>query len=102
VAHVDWSVDASRDLADIASFIAADSPEHARAFVDELRSATAKLSDFPALGRAVPELEDPEMRELIVRGYRIIYQLRGDIVGIVAVIHGARDRGASGETERPG
>ncbi len=67
MARVDWSVGASRDLADIASFIATDSPAHARDFVDQLRAATDRLSDFPALGRVVPELDDPEMRELIVR-----------------------------------
>jgi plasmid stabilization system protein ParE len=39
----------------------------------------------------VPELENPTIRELIVRSYRIIYQIRGQQVGVLAVVHGSRE-----------
>lgn len=99
MADVYWSIDARRDLRDAASFIATDSPRQARIFIDHVRAATERLRAFPALGRAVPELADPEIRELIVRGYRIIYRLSGDVAGIAAVIHGARDASRIGEPE---
>ncbi|MHB8683858.1 MAG: type II toxin-antitoxin system RelE/ParE family toxin [Dehalococcoidia bacterium] len=102
MAQVYWSIDARRDLQDIATFIAIDSPRQARVFVDHLREAAERLREFPARGRSVPELDDPEMRELIIRGYRIIYRLRGSVVGITAVIHSARDVSRLAEREPGG
>jgi plasmid stabilization system protein ParE len=38
----------------------------------------------------VPELNDPSVRELFVKRYRLIYELRPDRIVILAFIHGAR------------
>ncbi len=42
-------------------------------------------------GRIVPELDHDAARELIVSGYRLIYEIEGEDVFVLAVIHGARD-----------
>jgi len=42
-------------------------------------------------GRVVPELDDPSIREVFVRRYRLIYEVGPDEVMILAMIHGARD-----------
>ncbi len=39
----------------------------------------------------VPEVGSQSVRELFVHRYRLLYELRGDLVVILAVIHGARD-----------
>jgi plasmid stabilization system protein ParE len=38
----------------------------------------------------VPEFGRPNLRELIVRPYRLVYRLRGDIIEVVTVFHAAR------------
>ncbi len=86
-----WSELAWRDLENAADYIAQDSPHYAAAFVGELRDASRALAEFSGRGRVVPELNDPEIRELIVGSYRLVYQVAADRVTILAVIHGARD-----------
>ena len=45
----------------------------------------------PRAGWMVPEFKVDHFREVLMRPYRIIYELRGDACYIVAVIHGSRD-----------
>lgn len=67
---------------------------HSTAYADlvlaRLVSAPERLVQFPESGRMVPEFRLPYLRELIVRPYRIVYRLRGDVVEIVTVFHSAR------------
>ena len=41
-------------------------------------------------GRMVPERESPEIREVIVRPYRVVYRLRPGRVEIVTVFRSSR------------
>jgi len=50
-------------------------------------------------GRVVPELEEPAVRELIIGNYRLIYEIDGADVSILALIHGARDLAALWDKE---
>jgi toxin ParE1/3/4 len=91
MAEIRWSLTAERDLRKIEEFIAEESPLRALAFVDRLIQAAEALEFAPQLGRVVPELEQDDLRELIFRGYRIVY-LRTDTEStILRVVHGARD-----------
>src|SRR5262249_57915041 len=83
MAQVRWSLTAASDLQDIESFIARDSILHAISFVDRIVAATDKLSDSPHLGRVVPEFNRPDLRELILGSYRIVYLLKDDAVMIL-------------------
>jgi len=86
-----WSREAGENLVDIEEFIARDSMERAIRFVDALIDhAEAVLSDNPKGGRAVPEIGNPDFRELIYRGYRIVYRLNGDQIEILTVFEGHR------------
>jgi plasmid stabilization system protein ParE len=50
------------------------------------------LAAFPKMGRVVPEAEDENIREIILRPYRVIYQVieQQQIVAIARIWHGAR------------
>lgn len=88
---VTWSREAGENLVDIEEFIARDSVEHAIRFVDALIDhAEAILSDNPRSGRTVPEIGNPDIRELIYRGYRIVYRLNGAGIEILTVFEGHR------------
>ena len=88
---VTWSREAGENLVDIEEFIARDSLERAIRFVDGLIDhAETILSDNPRSGRTVPEIGNPGIRELIYRGYRIVYRLNGDQIEILTVFEGHR------------
>ena len=54
-----------RDLESIVAFIARDNPERARSFGNELIDKALTLETFPQRGRATPELNDPNVREIV-------------------------------------
>jgi len=88
--RVTWSESAWQELECAASFIARDSRRYAAALINEARDAARSLKKFPRRGRIVPETDDDLIRELFVRSYRLIYEIRSDGIVILAFIHGAR------------
>ena len=90
MSRIVWSRQALEDLEAIGEFIARDSARYATTTLERLTSATERLQRFPQSGRVVPEVGDPELREVLVGSYRVIYRVRGEEVGIVTVLHGAR------------
>jgi addiction module RelE/StbE family toxin len=90
--QVALSPSARRDLQDIVRYISLDSPQHAVIFGQFLVSSTKRLADFPELGRVVPEFDDPSLREIVVRSYRVIYRVdHCDCrVDVARFWHGAR------------
>ena len=89
--EVNWAEVAWNDLEEAADYIARDSSYYAAAFVQEIREAANSLSYFAERGRIVPEFNDPNIREIFVRSYRMIYQTVERKVNIIGFIHGARD-----------
>ena len=78
------------DLESITQHIAEDSPHYASLFAIDALSAVERLAHFPHSGRMVPELAQPDTREVLLGSYRIIYRVKGELVEILAVSHGSR------------
>lgn len=85
-----WSRRARLDLKAIHDHIAQDSPGNAKAVVHEFLARAEQLPALPRAGRVVPELGNPEIREVPVHSWRLIYQLRGDQVFVLALVHKRR------------
>jgi addiction module RelE/StbE family toxin len=86
-----WTKQAQADLAAIRAFISQDSPHYASVIVSRLIAATDRLAPFPESGRAVPEFEDPLVREVVHPPYRIVYRLVGiDEVHVLTVHHSSQ------------
>ena len=90
MAAVKWTRQGLDDLEAICLFIARDAPQVAAVFAQAAFRATDRLADFPRSGRVVPELNDENLREIILGNYRLIYRIQRDEVQILAVHHGAR------------
>lgn len=88
--QVIWTRPALEDLEEVASRIAHDSETYAASFVREVREAALSLGEFAERGQVVPEFRDPTVRELLIRPYRLVYEIIGDQVLLVGLIHGAR------------
>ena len=63
------------DLRETVTFIAQHNPERARTFGYELIDQALSLATFPERGRAVPEIGEPSVREIIHGSFRIIYEI---------------------------
>jgi toxin ParE1/3/4 len=57
----------------------------------EIVSKIGTLTDFPEIGRVVPEISDQNIRELIVYSYRLVYKISAGGIEVLAIIHGRRD-----------
>src|SRR3954469_874273 len=88
--RLDWSPEAIEDLESIASYIERDSAWYAKAVVSKIVETAEAIPQFPELGRTVPEIADPSIRERLVYNYRLIYRLETERVLIAAVIQGSR------------
>ena len=98
---VTWDPQARDDLREIVRFIAEDSPLNARRAAARLISAADSLRQNPQRCRRVPELAELpgftdltsvlEVRELIVRPWRLTYAIDGRTVRVVAIVDSRRD-----------
>ncbi len=86
-----WTVQARADLAAISAFISQDSPHYASVIIARLIAATDRLVPFPESGRTVPEFENPLIREVVLKPYRIVYRLVGvDEIHVLTVHHASQ------------
>jgi len=88
---VKWSGPAKRDLREIHRYIALDSKYYARKVVETIVDKANLLYRSPRTGRMVPEIEDPNIREIFVYSYRLIYEIGSEGIEVLGVIHGRRD-----------
>ena len=88
--EVVWSLLATADLESIVEHIFRDSEFYAAAVARELVAAARSLATFSERGRMVPEYDDRNVREIIVRRYRLVYRVESNRVEVLRIIHGAR------------
>ncbi|MBI4931140.1 MAG: type II toxin-antitoxin system RelE/ParE family toxin [Bacteroidetes bacterium] len=86
-----WTNPAKIDLRDIHDYIARDSKYYAQKVSQDIIDKSEKLNLFPEIGRIVPEIDDPNIREIFIYSYRLIYEILPDSVQVLALIHGKRD-----------
>lgn len=85
----DQSID---DLREIVVFIARDDRQSAKRFGNRLIDQALSIGTFPEMGRVVPEIGDPSVREIVENSYRIVYELLRDpnAVFVLRFWHAAR------------
>ena len=88
--RVIWASKAVEDVDSIATYIARDSPSYAAAVVRQILDATSQLEDNPLTGELIAEGDNDTFRDQPAYTYRVIYQVDGDTVTVVAVVHTKR------------
>lgn len=87
---VRWTERALADLQRIGDRIAEDSKQVASAWVARLWSRAEEVQDFPTSGRMVPEFGRADIREVMLRRYRIIYRVDAAEVVVLAIFGGGQ------------
>lgn len=72
------------------SYIKRDKTSAAISFREKAETILRRLETLPESGRIIPEFPELPYREVIVSPYRFFYKIKGNIVWIVAVWHGAQ------------
>lgn len=85
-----WTERAATDLLAIGDSIAQDDPRAARRWVGRLRQRARAAATMPNSGRVVPELGRPDIREVILRNYRIVYRVVKRGIVVLTVFEGHR------------
>ncbi len=87
-----WSPTARLDLRNLVAYIAEENPIAARQFAQGVFQAIEHLRQFPQSGRAVPEFDDPTIREVFRWPCRIVYRVQAaqSRVEIARIWHAAR------------
>lgn len=94
-----WSPNAEEDLRDIYEYIAANDRRAAKKHIANLKRWVRRLPEQPEMGRKVPELDRPDVRERIFgANYRIVYSRRPNQIDILAVWHAAQDHGEDSQS----
>ncbi len=91
MARLRWSPQAIADLESICEHIGADSDQYAKLFAQGVVGLLEDLEEHPRIGRVVPEYQEENLRERLYQNYRLVYELRGNRIEVVAIVHSARD-----------
>ncbi len=85
-----WTKEALERLNEIEEFIGSNNPERAETFVNYLIKSCEPILDNPNIGRVVPDFSNTDIREIIVKKYRIVYRVNNKTIEILTVFEGHR------------
>jgi len=83
-----WTKEALKRLSEIEEFIAQDNPNNAEKFINYLVERGESIPQNPQIGRIVPEISNPTIREIISKKYRIVYRIKKKLIEIITVFEG--------------
>lgn len=83
-----WTDEALENLWEIEKFIGRDNSNQAESFVNYLIEKVKSIAQNTHMGRIVPEIANPEIRELIVKKYRIIYRIQEKCIEVITIFEG--------------
>jgi toxin ParE1/3/4 len=87
---VAWTDRARADLRAIDDHIAVDDPAAAERWVGKLIAKAEAAARLPMAGRVVPEKGRPDIREVFLRTYRLVYRVREGGILVLTVFEGHR------------
>ena len=89
-ARLSWSHRARADLEAIGDYIARDDAAAAERWVMRIIAAAEKVVPTPLRGRRVPEVSRDDVREVLLRSYRIVYRVSPGQIQVLTVFEGHR------------
>jgi addiction module RelE/StbE family toxin len=87
--HLRWTQEAANDLEHIADYLLTHAPDRAPELVRAVYDAPSALLTFPNRGR--PGKKEGTL-ELVLTPlpYIVVYRVRGDVIFVVRILHGAQ------------
>lgn len=89
--RVAWTDSAVLSLDSNISFVAQESRDNALRLLERVLAAADSLGILAERGSVVPEYDDPEVRQLLVDPFRLLYRVGEADVFILGVLHQRQD-----------
>ena len=90
--RINWTIQAKEDLKSILDYISIDSKKYAKLQVLRIMRRTQILKSHIRIGKVVVEIQNKNIREIVLGNYRIIYKIVTESrVDILTIHHSARD-----------
>ena len=83
-----WTRKSITCLQERKGYISRDSEDNAIKFIGKIFTLAESLDKNPERGRVVPEFSKPNIREIIYKGYRIVYKYEKKSITILTVFEG--------------
>jgi toxin ParE1/3/4 len=87
--RVRYNRGAASDLSEILDYLSRHSPVAASNQLDKFENTTRLIGKFPFIGK---ETKRPNLRQVVVGDYLMVYEVGADVVTIHYVRHGSRKR----------
>ncbi|MEM8600915.1 MAG: type II toxin-antitoxin system RelE/ParE family toxin [Bacteroidota bacterium] len=84
---IHWSTRALERASEAMDYIARYDADRAERWVEDLFEHTEKISDFPRMGRVVPEVGRDTIREVFFEQFRVIYRITPARIEIMTLRH---------------
>lgn len=88
---LNWLNEAHKDLIQLYNYIHKDSVYYSVKTISEIVDLVDNLELMKYMGRKVPEYNENNIRELIYKSYRIIYEIQFNNILIRGIWHSARN-----------
>ncbi len=78
-----------RQLRNIYTYYSENSIQYAEHFLEDFYNKIESLIEFPKMYGIIPQLEKHNIRKLLFKDYRILYQIdkNNELIKIVAILH---------------
>lgn len=87
MANIIWTARSLSDLENIGDFISKDSTRYAKLTLEKILKTAKMIERNQKIGRIVPELNQNDIREIIMGNYRIIYQVMNNKSSYILTVH---------------
>ena len=90
--RIDRTERAQLDLQETVRYIAVDDPVSAKRFGDLIIDRIEGIADFPFSARKIPEKDEENLREIILRPYRLVLEIDPDreVIYVLRIWHSSR------------
>ena len=83
--RIRFSETAKKQLHSVKSYIARDNPQAASKHIKKIIDRTKKLLSSPYIGKVNSVYNREDIRETVIEGYKVIYQIKPPYIFILAV-----------------
>ena len=90
--RINWTIQAKNDLKSISDYISLDSKKYAKLQVFKIMKRTQISKPHIRIGKAVEEIQNRNIREIVLGNYRIIYKIINETqIDILSIHHSAKN-----------
>ena len=85
--RISYSKNSQKELREIKNYISKSNPENAKRFIKKLKNNIENIPNFPYKCRKSIYFDDENIRDMIIDGYTIIYEIKNDKIMVLNIFN---------------